>query len=437
MSINIFTGLKPLGYTAVLGDSRPAQIFSDSFFLRTSNQAFFNWGNARSNHRLNIVAGLGVSGDRSDQMLARVATAVASGAGHLFIHIGVNDIAQANAGYTTVNTVGPNQGVAVTLSNVAAICAANIQYAIQRFIGAGGRVVTLVLEPGAENFNASQIGATIDLNQRSKETAETYQGVFLFDLWKELHDPTLSSTTTIRFKAGYCQEASGSGVHLGQLGGYKIGIPFSTYINAIFPPVPYLVADVNEIPSISLRNQQTNPLFITATGGTLNTGITGTIPLGWNVARSGGSGTQTATITTGTPADGSPGLETIITPTFAGAGDGFRFWQDATYSNVSVGDIIQGTARAQVDAGGTALAAVNLDMQQNDGTITNLIGDFAPLNNVAIGVDGFTIDMKTPKFTITNKAGGYLTMNFNIFGSAAGAGPAVRIRQMQIKKRFS
>jgi lysophospholipase L1-like esterase len=264
MTINVLTGFRPLGLTAVLGDSRVAQIFT-SQTVGTGGQVpatvggynHFNWGNARSGHRLKIAYNGGLSGDRSDQMLARLLNCYTSvtGCGHLYIHVGVNDIAQSAGGYTTANVIGPNQATVVSAANVAAVCFANIQYAAQQFLAHGGRIVTVVLEPGAENYTATQIGNAIDLNQRLREFAEVNQQVVLFDLWKEMHDPSLSSASTIRFKAGYAQEASGSGTHQSNLGGYKVGIPFNTFITANFPPVVVLPGDINEIPSTSLTNQ--------------------------------------------------------------------------------------------------------------------------------------------------------------------------------------
>src|SRR5262245_18721963 len=116
MSTSVLTGLRPIGLTAVLGDSRVAQIFTTQTAgagqvpASLSGYNHFNWGNARAGHRLKLCYNGGVSGDRSDQMLARVAMACASnpGAAHLSIQVGVNDISQPFSGYTTVNTVGPN-----------------------------------------------------------------------------------------------------------------------------------------------------------------------------------------------------------------------------------------------------------------------------------------------------------------------------------------
>lgn len=445
-TINALTAFRPIGLTAVLGDSRVAQIFTTQSIVGTaqvpaslSGYNHFNWGNARSGHRLKIAYNGGFSGDRSDQMLARVASAVTSvlGCGHLYIQIGVNDVSQAQAGYTTVNIVGPNQGVAVTTTNVAQICFQNIQYAVQEFLKRGGRVVTICLEYGSEAFNTAQIKSCIDLNEMIREFCEVTQGVLpAFDAWASMHDPSLSSTTTIRFKAGYAQEVSGSGVHQGNLGGYMVGKDFANYITANFPPVSFLPSDVNEINTISTTWQLANPLFVTASGGTTGTGTSGTMPGSWTSNRGTGSGTQTAVMSVGTPADSTPGKECIMACTFSAAGDLLRIQQDAINANWNIGDVVEGVAQVVVDSGG-ALAGVFMDMQQNDGTTTQDIRDLFPLNNVAIGTEGCTLFLRTPPFVITGKAGSpFLTMRLYAQGSAAGTA-TVRWRQVQIKKRFA
>jgi lysophospholipase L1-like esterase len=432
--------------TAVLGDSRVAQIFSSQTITagcqvptNFSGYNHFSWGNARAGQRLKVVYAGGLSGDRSDQMLARLNAACSPTlrAGHLYIQIGVNDISQSAAGYTTVNTIGPNQNTVVSASNVALVCFQNIQYAVQTFLAHGGQVVTICLEPGGEGFSTTQIGNTIDLNQYLREYAEQTQNILLFDTWSAMHDPALSSTSTIRFKANYAQESSGSGVHQGNLGGYAVGALFANFLTANFPSVPYLPTDVNELPTISVRNQLANPMFVTTSGGTASTGVSGTVPGNWTVDRSGGSGTQTAVVSSGTPADGSPGKECIIACTFGAAGDLIRLRQDVvSNANWSVGDIVEGVAQCVIDAGG-ALAGIWMDMQQNDGTTTFDSRDLIPFNNSPIGTDGCTVWLRTPPFYINGKSGSpFLTMRLYAQGSAASTA-TVRWRSVQIRKRFA
>lgn len=437
--LNIATALKPLRETVLFGDSRPAQ--SNSAPFRQSARSFIHNGNYRSGSRLTVVSNQGNSGDRIDQCLARLPAAIASGAGHMIFWDGVNDLAQALAGYTTVNTIGPWQNTPVTLANVHTVYADILKYIIQQFIGSGGRLFTMMMEPGAENLTAAQVVAWINLVQQQKEIADAYHSVDVFDIAKYLHDTAASGASSIRFKVGYAQEALGSGVHLEQLGAHVLGIPMEAYIRARFGESPFLPSSPAESRTASSQwNVLLNPLMI-GTAGTAGAGWTaGQVPTGWTGNRSsGGSGTQTATAVIQAAADGSPGNEVAITPTWGAAGDGIRLQQAANpIGDIVVGEYIQGMCRVTVDAGGAVpLAGFHVDLQYNDGTTTFFAGGNVPLVNTALPTDGFTMDIRTPTIPATARTGGFCVLNFNLYGSGAGQGPVVRIKQAMLRKRSS
>lgn len=402
------------------------------------------WGNALSGHRLKFVYNGGFSGDRGDQAIARLPALLATKPGHMWFKCAVNGIAQAGVGYTTVVQAGwpalwpalPNQGVAVTTANVAAVEFSFVQYAIQRFLRMGGQIVTLELERGAENHSAAQIAADIEFNRLCRDTYEGDSRVNIVDDWADSHDPAASTTTTIRMKSGYMQESIGSGVHEGNKGGYYLGIKRSAYIKANWAAAPsFLPSDVTEIPSISLRNLLLNPLMI-STGGTNGAGSTGTPPGSWTTLRSGGSGTQSVAVSTQPTTNGAPGNECVLACTMSAAGDLIRFAQDATIGNVSAGDIIEAVGAAVIDAG-VAIAGVYLEMQYNDGATTFIMRDMIPLNNLAIGTEGYYITFRTPAYQIQSKAGGAF-LTYRLIVQAAGANaPTVRAQQCQLVKRNS
>src|SRR5438874_13044914 len=86
-----------------LGDSRVAQTHADPSFLNKTAYNHFSMGNALAGNRALMVMNLGNSGDRTDQVLARLRTALTCGAYWMYIHCGVNDIAQ---NYPTAGTAG-------------------------------------------------------------------------------------------------------------------------------------------------------------------------------------------------------------------------------------------------------------------------------------------------------------------------------------------
>lgn len=451
MSINVLNALKPIGLGGSLADSRGARFYySLANHYGYSSYTEFTVANSRAGHRIKMIYDGGLSGDRSDQAMARLQALIQSGAGTCIWHLGVNDINFAATGYTTqVNTfpawwpAAPNQGVVVGLANVAQVLFQNLKYAYQMFMRCGGQRFLVINEAGGEVFGTGQQAANIDFNQWTRELAESSPGMIVFDDWTLMHDPTASTATVQRFKPGYAAEAVGSGTHKSNLGSAKGGIKLQPLIEANWPAISFLPGDVNEATGVYTAAGVTpnrlllNPLFTVTSGGTGSgsNGVTGPIPGSWTVDRTGGGSTQTCVVSTGVPADGSPGNECIMTCTFGGAGDICRIRQDAVIANINIGDIIEGVGAILVDAGGASLAGVQMDLQYSDGSTTYSIRDMSPLDNNTMGSDGGLFYWRPPPFQIAAKAGGaFLSMRIYNIGCAAG-GHVGRVRQVQIYKR--
>jgi hypothetical protein len=423
-----------------------SQTVTAGALVPTTVSGYNTWtfANARSGHRLKFIYNGGVSGERGDQMIARLPTLLALKPGHMILECFVNAPGPAVAGYTTVVQSGwpsrwpalPNQGVAVTLANVAAVEFSFAQYAIDRFFRMGGQVVSLNLDRCAENYTAAQIATGIEYNRLCRDAYEGDARVNLIDDWAASHDPTASTTTTIRMKSGYMQESVGSGTHDSNKGAYYLSVARAAYIQANWPAVSFLPSDVTEIPSISLRNLLANPLFVT-TGGTNGAGSTGTPPGSWTALRSGGSGTQSvAASVNAAPANGAPGSECVLACTMSAAGDLIRLQQDPAIGNINIGDIIEGVGAAVIDAG-VAIAGCYIELQYNDGTTTFILRDLIPLNNIALGTEGYYVTFRTPAYQIQTKgAGAFISYRFIVQASGANA-PTIRAQQCQVVKRNS
>lgn len=399
-----------------LGDSRVAQIHSDApaGFRNKSAYNHFSMGNALAGNRAILVQNLGVSGDRTDQTLARLGTALASGAQYLYIHVGVNDIAQAYPSATT-------SGVTAWL---------NIKTMIDSAVAIGMRPI-VVLEPGANNFSTAQIGQLIILQQYEREYAETCPGMILFDLPAALYTPSASSTTALAL------QGSVDGTHEGNLGGYLGGLAFSSLLQSIMPAVPHGTRSAVENPTTSLTNLMANPTFTTTSGGVAGGGITGTVAGSWTVSR---TNTSTGTASVGVAGDGSGLTEQVLACTFAAAGDEVNVHQDAALANWSQGDILQATAEVSVDAGSSNLAGVYLYLQANGSgngfsAITAMDGYCVGLG--ATTTSAYKVNLKTEKLIVPN----FATKTWatcHVKAVAAGAGSAtVRVRRVQLRKRFT
>jgi hypothetical protein len=422
--------LRAQNVMAAIGDSRVAQIHLDGLFRNISAANHFGWGNALAGERVVLSGNWGVSGDRTDQMLARLNPALTSGAGWLYIHAGVNDIGAAFANYTPA--IGPYAGVLVTPANVGLIAFANIKYAADAALLQGIRPL-IVLDPGSTALTAAQIGQLIELNERIREYVERTPGAVLFDLPAALWLPT-NSTTAIAFCANCMRDTT----HQSSVGAYIAGKAFAALLQAIIPPMPRQVRNIIETPSAnSLVSLMANPLFATTTGGTAGAGATGSVPASWTVQRGSGSGTQTVVVSTGAPADGSPGTELILTCTFSAAGDEIRLFQDITLANWSQGDILQGQANIAVDASANLAAAYAYLSAVGDSTTNVTTLGLVNLANNSATSEAYTVAQFTEKMTVPNvTVKNFATFRVVIVGAAAGS-TVVRIRQATVRKRFS
>jgi hypothetical protein len=436
---------------AVLGDSRAAQIHADTTRLNITNSNIFSWANALSGHRVTIGYPGGISGDRSDQMLARVAGAILTNSGTAYIHIGVNDIAQAFSGF--VSTAGPMAGQTINLTNAALHVFANIVFAYSRLVRAGFTRVIIVLEPGATNCNAQQVGQVHELNQRLRDWAETAYAVTLFDLPFYVWNPT-SSGSVIGFKTGYRRYLSGVAdndpTHLSSAGGYAGGVPLAALFTQLYPHNPRELRSINEIASGNSNiNQIANPMFVTGTGGSAGTGtsaggpgtagIPGLFGTNRDSVAGANSGTQTALISTGTPADGSPGKEAILACTFGAAWDAVRIGQDWTLANWNIGDIIQGGCEVSIDdCTGLAGVFMYLQVAGNGGSTAMTTMDMLPSDQTQFTTGPLKMSLLTEKMTIPASIGtkAWITQRLIVVGSGAGT-PVVRVRRFQGKRRFS
>lgn len=428
---------------AALGDSRVAQIHLDAAHLNISNANVFGWAKAISGQRVTLAYNGGVSGNRSDQMLARVGDMLQTLAGTAYIHIGVNDISQAATGFTS--TAGPMAGQAISTSNVALHVYLNILWAYSTLMNAGYQNVIVVLEPGASNLGAASVAQVVELNQRLRDWAETAPGAIPFDLPYLIWNPT-SSGTAIAFKSNYMRSAGSDTTHLGAKGAYAAAADathgLAQLFTQMFPRFPRELRNINEIASANSNvNQMANPMFITTTGGVAGGGVTGSVPSGWTVTRvtdqGSGGGTQTCAVSTGTPADGSPGNEVILAMTFAAAGDSFSLVQDWTLANWSQGDIIQGGAEVSIDDA-TNLAGAYAYLQANGTGASPLTTmDLANIENVSFTTGALKIPLLTEKMTIpqfTTKS--WVTQHYSFIASAAST-VTVRIRRGMSKRRFN
>ncbi|MBR1173909.1 hypothetical protein JQ617_08085 [Bradyrhizobium sp. KB893862 SZCCT0404] len=402
-----------------LGDSRVAQIHADGAFLNKNAQNHFTMGNALAGNRAVLVKNLGVSGDRTDQILARLSAALATGAKWLYIHAGCNDIGQ---NYPTATTSGITAWT-------------NIKTMIDAAVAIGMKVI-YVLEPGAANFNTANLLLQLAiLNENAREYAETCPNLVLFDLPSALWSTSATSTSAVSLITSL------DGTHENLASAYTAGKAFAALLTAILPPRPHGVRGAHEVPGNSLVNLLNNPMFTTQSGGSAGTGNTGTVCGSWAGQR---SGSASGAYSVGTASDGSGLREQIIAATWTAQGEEVRLVQDVAIGNWSPGDRVKLSAEVVVDAGATNLAGVTLYVQANgtgspDGktAVTSMDGWCSTAGWGVQTTEGYKVLLETEVLPIpayTTKS--WLTTHLKVVGAGAGSATA-RVRRMQLRKRFA
>lgn len=327
---------------AILGDSRAASVAMDGAKRILGALSPFNWANALIGQRLTLTAMLGVSGERTDQMLARSALATASGAGLLYLHAGLNDIAQQQPSATTSG----------------AVAAANL-IAMARAGRAAGMRVVIEAEVGASNLTQPQVAQVHALNARLFAFAAQTPGVWIHDARAVMLDPGAAEGSTTP-RAGFTYD----GTHPSARGAQAWGRSLATLLAALVPPVALpLPASRADQPGNGRWQLARNPLFLDASGGVTGAGASGTVPAQWEARASTGA---SVAVSSGGHAS-AIGNRVTLSAGFGAAGQSATLLCDLGTAAALPGETVQAFAEVTIlDPG--ALAGVYLELTQYTGT---------------------------------------------------------------------
>ncbi|PCD01726.1 hypothetical protein COC42_16575 [Sphingomonas spermidinifaciens] len=407
-----------------IGDSRIAALYNDNAngFARGGGSAL-NWANALLGQRLVIGQTFGTSGDRTDQMLARIDAATATRAGLLYLMGGANDI---GISYPTLATSG-------------ATAFANLKTMIDKAITAGMQVV-LELELGGHGYPTARVAQVRELNARLIEYAEATPDLFVHDARGAMWDGG-ASDSEIRMRAGLTYD----GLHPNARGGYRWGKSLAQLIDRIVPPrpVPLLRSGADLFDLANRRQLLDNPVFQVGAGGTLANGATGTVPQYWIVRAQGG----TTTVSVAAAGDGL-GNEVTLACTFDAQGDYGRLQQslDGAADPVigsgnrlqrwQAGDVVEAFAQVRLNGVPTNLAAIYLQLQVNTGMARDCYDLVSPAGTGQLGPDEpCLLTLKTRPFVIPTIAfKNWLSAYLVIMGAGAGSAN-VTVTQMGVRRR--
>lgn len=384
-----------------MGDSRVRSFYNDTANNNKNAGNHLVVANTQMGQRMVTIGNGAVAGQRSDEYNSATPTMTASTAGTVVIFGVVNDISQGRTG---------------------AACWATVKGIADAALAAGKGVI-LHTEPGAEGFNATQIGHRNTFNA----SALAYQAanpttVRIFDFAASaLVDPT--STTAIAFKTGYSYD----GTHLSNLGARAVGTDFAAWA------ATNVGGTQLNLTALQTGNLIQNPLFATTTGGTAQTGTTGTVPANWSSSR---GGTATATVSTGTSPEG--GNEVIVAATGSAAGDRVNLRQSIT-TGLALNDKVRLAARVAVDAGATNLRSVRVWISAwFDGATVNIEKyDMQPIAASLNTGSGAYIDIQAPELLTIARSGSttFDRVDVTIAAEFSGTGSATfRVRQTALNK---
>lgn len=399
-----------------IGDSRVAALFLDRNQLSRAITSPLNWANALLGQRLTIGTGYGVSGERTDQMLARMAAVTASGAGLLYIQGGVNDIAQ-------------NYPAAATSGQTAF---ANIRTMADTARRAG-MIVVVEAEVGADSLSAAMLAQVEELNVRLADYAERTPGIHLHDARGAVLQPGFGEGG-VRYRTGYSYD----GTHVNGRGAAAWGESLATLIDRLVPPRSGpLIRNRAQVAANGRRQIAANPLFATATGGAVQgMGASGTVPAGWTGVCAAG-----ATAAFATQADPRGlGNDVVIDWTVTAANDAVRLAQTIDAASWRAGDALEGFAEVELVGNPTGLASCHLQLSHFSGTGGQATDHMDMIGPVVAGYGGLdramVLTLRTRTMTVPASVGSnpYLTVSIRLVALGAGSGRVI-VRQVGVRRR--
>lgn len=392
---------------AFVGDSRLSTVL---FGMDHYSQIFFNQANAtpEMNQRMRVVYNGAIAGARSDVYATQaiIDAAIASPAKWLIIWGIVNDIVASSPGPYTAQQAWDGYNGSPGLKSAA-----------DQAIAAGMKVI-FVTETGATNYGTSttKLGEVNKYNRLLREYAEAAEEADLFDINSVVLDPTVTTPT---FKTGYSED----GIHLQLLGGYHAGQAFK---DMMLPLIPEMKSQSNAIWE-SVANggiqQLLNPYFLTTTGGTAYSGVTGSVPANWSVELTGPGSPSVAVSCAANP--GGYGNDMVLVCTFGKTDDRVIVTQVLVNANVLFGTILEGGCVMMVDAGSVNFAGGTVYMQANitGSTPTSFMARSLFKQNKGAGPTfGYTEIHRTPKFTYSGTTLSNVKMQIHIYPANVQAG---------------
>lgn len=398
---------------AWVGNSLAAAMFLDTAQPRKvkGNAGWMNWaaGILRAQGKPLFNAGnFAISGTRTDEYFAQMASALASNASIMFIGDATNDIGQS---YPTAGTV-----VATAVANTKALIKQANDAGMQVWYG---------MTRGANAWTTAQIGYMNDINRQLADyfmNGDDFRGppnVVVLD--STPYAVTTSNASAIVLKN------SADGTHDNIAGAKIIGAAFAAKLAPYLREYPghRLTRLTQGVYGIGTRGLLTNP-GLAGTGGSVSSGVTGSAPTGVNISGFGGA-TATASIeAVPTDADGNTwGNRIKLVITGGASAGGISVVMPFNQSLVQQGDLIKASWWADVASGPTGLLGV--EMRTEWYPTTGQTAFPIDMSTTSIGTDpgGYTLVLEPEPLSITAYTGVPYCNSNVVIQVAAGGTPTV------------
>ena len=398
-------GVSPGLQSLLTGDRNTLAMVGDSFTARARNdvattyetypEGYWVWALQLSGRRMTLVSDQSVSGSYVTQgngagrdFSVQVANAIASGAKHLLMMGGINDI---------INSV-PN----------ATIKSYFIQH-ITAAVNAGMKVwwcIQPCLQSSYSGYTVAKQGAMLELNDWIRQQANTSLGrgnVVVIDTASKLMDP---ASTTGNWLSG---TVNADNLHPINAGAYRMGKEVARVWNALIPEAPVLLSSAADQYgySTACNNILDNGLFLS--GSPTGTGFTQSVFAGGActpsiVARSDGYGNDQQQLCT-----------------FAAANDAVVLTTGDLKARVSVGDWIQASCEVTVSAL-TNYRSCRLNLSCQASISSFIAADSQNATTDSALPEGHTIVLETKPFQITAAMGSLTSLTSSVRFAGSGAG---------------
>jgi lysophospholipase L1-like esterase len=383
-----------LGTTCVL--------FGDSFSSRNKgattsrwlDYGYFTWAQALLGAPFTLLYNAGTSGNRTDEMLARMTDVTSYNPDWCFVQGGINDI---------------------TYGTTAAQVALNLQNICTQLAGRGIRVALLAVAPNAQSAGNSR--KVQQVNQAMREWCQrTYGQVIFVDTYAPMVDSTL---TTGALASGMSDDS----LHPSGKGARAMGQAIATALQYLLPNRNFLPSSNGESYGIDSSSKQLldNPMHATGSAvSATGTGASGTVPSSWLGSASGMTAGTAVFTPSQTRSDGI-GREQKIVVANAEAASSVNIRQNPAAARFAIGDTVYLVGQIRI-TGGANIKTISFGGTVTIDAVANQINCLETSGTTNFDSTDVTLTFQSPDLVLTGTSITAATfvaaLTFNASGAA-------------------